>query len=234
MRTQNRKIRKPGPRPHVAVALALGTALFLAGAGAGPGTTKADTLYSESLVLNQTFSSDLFGAEQSPLEYEHHNPTEIAPLDWTPQEYLDAADNGMISVVDLSVDLGGLGLLESVKIQIEALTVPGWTDLGIVIGDGTHTFSLLDPQYGFGPTGGIDGLPVKLQLFGWDGSGPTGMGAEATLIASTLTVGVGDPEIQTQSQAVAAPLPAAAWAGLAMLGARGGVGGIRRRFHRNG
>jgi len=162
------------------------------------GQVRADMTYSESLTLDEELEAWLgCGA---PFTYNHSNPYETVG-GYTSSEWLEAASGGLVSAVDLTLDFSGVGLAEWVDVEINAVGV-GWTYLGKVWGDSPKTFDLLDPSYGLGPTGGLDGLPVEVRLGGWDGSGWFGLGASAMLNTSGLSVTVASEQIPAPGAAV--------------------------------
>ncbi|MBN1344094.1 MAG: hypothetical protein JXQ73_15520 [Phycisphaerae bacterium] len=177
------------------------------------GQAKADMSYSDPLTLNQNIYAYL--GIGIPFTYAHSNPYESVG-GYSAAEWLDAANNGLVTGVDLTLDFSGVGLAEWVKVEINAVGV-GWTDLGTVLGDSPRTFDLLNPSYGLGPTGGLDGLPVEIRLGGFDGSGWMHLGATAMLDTSELSV-----TVATQ------PIPAPAAAMLVVVGL-GTLGWVRRR-----
>jgi len=149
----------------------------------------ADLTYSDSLGINQNLSV-FIGLNSGPYQYEHSNPYESVG-GHSPAEWLNAAESGLVSAVDLTLDFSGVGVNEAIRVEIDA-NGSGWTELGWVRGSDPYTFNLLDPAYGFGPTGGVDGLPVSLRLLGRDDGEAriVGVNASAMLDTSTLSISV--------------------------------------------
>ena len=163
----------------------VGMVVVLAGLFASPAT--ADMTFSDALDINQNLSV-IVGLSGESFQYEHDNPYETLG-GHSPAEWLSLAESGAVTAVDLTLEFSGVGDNEEIRVEIDA-NGSGWTELGWVWGSGSHTFDLLAPAYGFGPAGGVDGLPVMLRVLGRERNAVVGVSASATLDTSTLNISV--------------------------------------------